>query len=101
MLKSRSAPQVGIQRTSFRMASSAFPLSPFLSSEMNHCSVARNSVGFLHRQQCGYSWLSVTSATRAPDSFRSAMIFGLASQTVSPAKCATSGTKRPSSSTGL
>ena len=35
------------------------------------------------------------------DSFRCAMIFGLASQTVSPAKCATSGTKRPSSSTGL
>ena len=29
------------------------------------------------------------------------MIFGLASQTVRPAKCATSAMKRPSSSTGL
>src|SRR5256885_7345232 len=45
MLKMRSSPQAGIQRTSFRMARSARSRSPSLSSEMNHCSVARNSVG--------------------------------------------------------
>ena len=44
---------------------------------MNHCSVARNSVGFLHRQQCGYVWLSVTSATSAPAARRCSMICGL------------------------
>jgi len=68
---------------------------------MNHCSVARNRVGFLHRQQCGYVCWSDTSATSALTARRCSMIFGFASQTVRPAKWATSGMKRPSSSTGL
>ena len=68
---------------------------------MNHCSVARNSVGFLHRQQCGYVCVSGTSATSAPRAFRSSMIFGFASHTVWPAKCSISAMNRPSSSTGL
>ena len=83
------------------MASSARWRRPSLSSAMNHCSVARKSVGFLQRQQCGYVWVRGTEATSAPVALRCSTIFGFASQTVRPAKCATSAMKRPSSSTGL
>ena len=107
MFVMRSSPHGGIHWTVGRAASAcsrrvpAAPPRGAWSSVMNHCSVARKSVGFLQRQQWGYVWVSGTSATSAPRSFRSAMIRGFASQTVSPAKWATSGTKRPSSSTGL
>jgi len=58
-------------------------------------------VGFLHRQQCGYVWLTGISASNAPRSRSSAMIRGFASHTVWPAKYSISAMKRPSSSTGL
>src|SRR5262249_13814759 len=41
------------------------------------------------------------SAISIPTRLRCSMIFGFASHTVSPAKCSTSATKRPASSTGL
>src|SRR6059036_124780 len=55
----------------------------------------------LAAQQCGLLWAGGCSATNAPRVLRCAMIFGLASHTVRPAKCSTSDTNRPSSSTGL
>ena len=56
------------------MASSARWRRPSLSSAMNHCSVARKSVGFLQRQQCGYVWLSGTWAIEGPHPPRCSMI---------------------------
>ncbi len=62
---------------------------------MNHCSVARNSVGFLQRQQCGYLWVNGTAATSAPTARRRSMIFGFASHTVCPAKRVDLGDEAP------
>jgi hypothetical protein len=64
MFVMRSSPQGGIHCTVGRAAracSRSVPAAPprgAWSSAMNHCSVARNSVGFLHRQQWGYVCVS-------------------------------------------
>jgi hypothetical protein len=52
MFAIRSFPQPGIQRTRSISASARRRRSP-RSIPMNHCSVARKTTGFLHRQQCG------------------------------------------------
>ena len=101
MLWMRSWPQAGSQRD-LAIASSACSRregSPS-SRAMNHCSVARKMIGFLQRQQIGYEWVSLPDCSRTPFSRRNATTFGFASKTFWPAKCSTSGRKRPASSTG-
>ena len=90
MLVMRSSPQGGIHRTvgwrraparaaSRRAARGAW------SSAMNHCSVARKSVGFLQRQQCGYVWRQRHLGDQRAALLRGcSMIRGFASQTVRP-----------------
>ena len=101
MLVMRSSPHGGIHCTVGRAASAcsrSVPASPprgAWSSAMNHCSVARKSVGFLQRQQCGIRVRERTSATSAPRSFRSAMIRGFASQTVRPGEVRDLGDEAP------
>jgi hypothetical protein len=100
MLPMRSSPQAGYQRT-FLIASSVRSRSrPSPSRAMNHCSVARKMIGFLHRQQIGYEWASFPAWTSTPFSRMNSTIAGFASNTFFPAKCSTSGRKRPASSTG-
>ena len=101
MLWMRSSPQPGIQRV-FAMAESACSRSVGVpaSRAMNHWYVARKMIGFLQRQQTGYECVSLPAARRYPRSRMNSTIFGFASKTRSPAKCATSGRKRPPSSTG-
>ena len=97
----RSRPQEGIHSTCLSIASSAFFLKSPASIEANHCSVARNMIGDLHLQQCGYECLMSSFRRSAPFSFKIVMIFSLALNTNWPSNSGTSFVNFPWLSTGL
>src|SRR5437867_1513555 len=67
----------------------------------NHCVVARNRIGVLHRQQWPYRCVIFSSAKRRPAARRSSVIIVFASRFVFPAYAPASSLKTPRSSTGL
>ena len=98
----RSRPHAGIHSTFSVIASSAFFLKLFFPSiSTNHCSVARNIIGPLHRQQWGYEWRISSVKSSAPRSSKSAVIPLFALKTNCPSNSGTSEVKRPESSTGV